>query len=186
MIDYPLRDRVIGRIVADKAALHGDRVFMRFEQREVTYRDLDRLSNRLANGLARMGVGKGTHVALMIDNKPEIVLLYVALGKLGAVSVPLNTAAKGELLAYYVQQSNSELLVADGALIERLAPIASQLKKLRGVLAFGWREVGRHLVDAPVHERLDAREELLRRARSAGRHRGAHVGDVRAHAAPLR
>lgn len=134
MIDYPLKDRVLGRIVADKAALHGERIFMRFEDRQLSYRELDELSNRLANGLARLGVQKGSHVALMIDNKPEIILLYVALGKLGAVSVPLNTAAKGELLAYYLRQSRSELLVVDSALVGRLLPVAGQLEQLRGVV----------------------------------------------------
>ncbi|MEJ6022684.1 ATP-dependent acyl-CoA ligase [Ramlibacter sp. PS4R-6] len=141
MKSYPIRDRVLGRIVADKAREHGDRPFIRFEDRTITYRDLDVLSNKLANGLAARGVTKGTHVALMIENKPEIVLLYVALGKLGAVSVPLNTAAKGELLAYYLEQSDSEVLVADAALVPRLAAIGGRVPKLRNV--FSIAEAGR-------------------------------------------
>jgi len=133
MKTYPIRERVLGRIVAEKAQEHGDRPFIRFEDRTLTYRDLDAISNKLANGLAARGVGKGTHVALMIENKPEIVLLFIALGKLGAVSVPLNTAAKGELLAYYLEQSDSEVLVADVALVPRLAAIGGRVPKLRNV-----------------------------------------------------
>ena len=132
---YPMHERVLGQLVADKAAEHGDRTFIRYRERTVSYRDLDRLSNRLANGLARMGVGFGTHVALMLENSPEIVLLYVALGKLGAVSVPVNTAAKGELLAYYLEQSDSELVIADAELVERLVPVTSQVSKLRFVIS---------------------------------------------------
>src|SRR5207249_12240326 len=98
MKTYPIRDWVIGHLVAEKAALHGDRTFVQFEDRRLSYRELELLSNRIANGLMQVGVGKGTHVALMLDNKPEIILIYFALGKLGAVAVPLNTAAKGELL----------------------------------------------------------------------------------------
>ena len=45
--------------------------------------------------------------------------LIDALGKLGAVSVPVNTAVKGELLAYYLVQSDSELVVADEDLVDR-------------------------------------------------------------------
>lgn len=135
MKSYPIRERVLGRIVADKAREQGERPFIRFEGRTLTYGDLDALSNRLANGLAARGVGKGTHVALMIDNKPEIVLLYVALGKLGAVSVPLNTAGKGALLAYYLEQSDSEFLIADSALVERLVAIRGRVPKLKGVIA---------------------------------------------------
>jgi crotonobetaine/carnitine-CoA ligase len=135
MKTYPIRDRVLGGIVAEKAREHGDRPFLRFEGRTLTYRDLDVMSNKLANGLAARGVRKGTHVALMVENKPEIVLLFIALGKLGAVSVPLNTAAKGELLAYYLEQSDSEVLVADTALVPRLGAIAGRVPKLRNVFS---------------------------------------------------
>ena len=135
MKTYPIRDRVLGRIVADKAREHGNRPFIIFEGRTVTYGDLDTIGNKLANGLAARGVRKGTHVALMIDNKPEIVLLFIALGKLGAVSVPLNTAAKGELLAYYLEQSDSEVLVADAALVPQLGAIGGRVPKLRNVFS---------------------------------------------------
>jgi carnitine-CoA ligase len=135
MTSYPIRERVLGRLVADKAEQHGDRTFIRFEGRTLSYRDLHVISNRLANSLAQRGVRKGTHVALMIDNKPEIVLLYIALGKLGAVSVPLNTAAKGELLAYYLEQSDTEVLIADSPLIERLGAIGGRVPKLRNVIS---------------------------------------------------
>ena len=108
---YPIRERVLGQVVAEKAALHGDRTFVQFEDRRYSYRDVDVLSNRIANGLATMGVKKRTHVAFMLDNKPEVILVLFALSKLGAVAVPLNTAAKGELLAYYVMQSDSEMAI---------------------------------------------------------------------------
>jgi crotonobetaine/carnitine-CoA ligase len=128
---YPMRERVISQVVGDKATLHGDRTFMQFEERRYSYRDMDVLSNRIANGLAQIGVSKATHVALMIDNKPEIILLYFALAKLGAVSVPLNTAAKGELLAYYLTQSDSEMVIADAGLIERVTAVRARVPRIR-------------------------------------------------------
>ena len=98
MISCPMRERVLGRLAAEKAASQGDRPFIYFGDLTISYRELDTLSNRLANGLAALGVKKGTHVALLIENKPEIVLMYFALGKLGAVSVPVNTAVAGMTL----------------------------------------------------------------------------------------
>jgi crotonobetaine/carnitine-CoA ligase len=132
---YPMRERVMGQVVADKAALHGDRTFVQFEDRRYSYRDMDVLSNRIANGLMQMGVTKGTHVAFMLDNKPEIILIYFALSKLGAIAVPLNTAAKGELLAYYLTQSDSEMVIADAALIERIAAVTARTPKLRHMVS---------------------------------------------------
>lgn len=132
---YQMRDRVIGQLVADKAALHGDRTFIQFEDTRYSYLEMDVLSNRFANGLAQLGVKKGTHVAFMVDNKPEIILIYFGLGKLGAVAVPVNTAAKGELLSYYLRQSESEILIADAALVERLGGVVRSTPKLRHVVS---------------------------------------------------
>ncbi len=134
---YPMRERVLGRLAADKAAAHGDRPFIYFQERTISYRELDLVSNRLANGLAALGIGRGTHVALMIENKPEIILLYFALGKLGAVSVPVNTAAKGELLAYYLTQSNSEFMIADGGIADRVIEVEERIPRIRRMLAIG-------------------------------------------------
>ena len=131
---YPIRERVLGQVVAEKAALHGDRTFVQFEDRRYSYRDVDVLSNRIANGLATMGVKKGTHVAFMLDNKPEVILVLFALSKLGAVAVPLNTAAKGELLAYYVMQSDSEMAIVDAALVDRIAAVAARTPKLKHIV----------------------------------------------------
>lgn len=131
---YPIRERVLGQVVAEKAALHGDRTFVQFEDRRYSYRDVDVLSNRIANGLATMGVKKGTHVAFMLDNKPEIILIYFALSKLGAVAVPLNTAAKGELLAYYLTQSDSEMAIVDAALADRIAAVSARTPKLTHIV----------------------------------------------------
>jgi crotonobetaine/carnitine-CoA ligase len=132
---YPIRERVLGRFAADKAAQHGERPFIFYGERTISYRELDEVSNRLANGLAELGVKTGMHIALMIENKPEIILLYFALGKLGAVSVPVNTAAKGELLAYYLVQSDSEFLIADANLVERVDAVAARVPKLRSLIS---------------------------------------------------
>src|SRR5437764_11915109 len=166
MISCPMRERVLGRLAAEKAASQGDRPFIYFGDLTISYRELDTLSNRLANGLAALGVKKGTHVALLIENKPEIVLMYFALGKLGAVSVPVNTAVKGELLAYYLVQSDSELVIADEDLVERLVAVEAQIPKLRRLVSIeketpdssgaqnrGERSSYRNLLEAPDHPR---------------------------------
>ena len=68
----------------------------------MSYRDAEEASNRLANGLLAAGIRAGQHVALLLENRPEVLWIHFALGKIGAVAVPVNNAAKGDLLAYYV------------------------------------------------------------------------------------
>ena len=87
----------------------GDRTWLIFgEQRYTTPR---RTSSPTATptDFVELGVGKGDHVAVMLPNCPEFIWTIWGLAKLGAVTVPLNTAARGELLRYFITQSDSRL-----------------------------------------------------------------------------
>lgn len=117
---YPPAERTIGRILADKARRIGDRPFLHWEGRTYSYADVDDLTNRYARGFARLGVTRGTAVALMLPNCPEVLWVIWGLGKLGAVAVPLNTSAKGDQLAYYLTQSESTWLCVDELWLDRI------------------------------------------------------------------
>ena len=115
MYVYPLEERTVGHILADCARRHSDRPYLRCGDDVYSYADADRLSNELAAGLSQAGVGQGDHVAIMMENCPEYLWLVFALGKLGAVGVPINSAAKGTLLGYYLDDADCVLAVADQA-----------------------------------------------------------------------
>jgi len=126
-----LEQCTIGNAVRLKAEKNGDKTFLRFEGKSFSYREAHELSNRLAHALADIGLRKGQHVAFLMDNKPEILWLYFAAAKLGAVCVPVNTAAKGELLVYYLTQSDSVMLIADVGLASRFATVEAQCPNIR-------------------------------------------------------
>ena len=107
MHDYPLKQRTIGHLLADKARRVGDRTWLIFGEQRYSYAQAHDLSNRYANGFRALGIGKGDHVAVMLPNCPEFIWTIWGLAKLGAVAVPLNTAARGELLRYFITQSDS-------------------------------------------------------------------------------
>lgn len=134
MRHYDTDQRTIGHVLADKAAAIGDRPFLTFESSTVSYAELDQMTNRYANGFADAGVGKGDHVAVMMPNCPEFFYVLWGLAKLGAVAVPLNTAAKGELLSYFLSQSDSTMLCVSGPLLERATPALAAVPAIRTVL----------------------------------------------------
>lgn len=139
---YPLAERTVGKLLAAKAAADGDRPYLYFEDRVFSYAEVDRISNRLANGLRGWGIAHGAHVAVLMDNKPEQLWLYFALCKIGAVSVPVNTAAKGELLAYYLTQSRSAAILLDAAHIGRYRAVAADCPEIARALVVGAAEDG--------------------------------------------
>jgi len=118
---YPYRERTIGRVLAEKAARVGDRPFLHWQGSATTYAEVDRITNAYARGFAELGITKGSTVAVMLPNCPEFLWVCWGLGKLGAVSVPLNTAAKGEQLAYYLRQSGARWVCADAEFLHALA-----------------------------------------------------------------
>jgi len=84
-----------------------------FEQVEepMSYGTLRERVNRLANGLARRGVRKGTHVAVMLPNIEEFPVTWLALARLGAVMIPVNIAYTPRELAYVLDNGDAEFLI---------------------------------------------------------------------------
>ena len=137
MQDLPLDQRTIGHVLAAKAAANGERTLLIWGERRYFYSEMHALTNRYANGFGAAGVRKGDHVAVMLGNCPEFLFTVWGLGKIGAVAVPLNTAAKGDLLAYYLAQSDSTRLVTETEFAARLAQVLPDVPALRHVFALG-------------------------------------------------
>ncbi len=134
---YPLTQRTVGHILADKARRNGSRTFLSFEGEEISYEALHIRTNRLANGLRGLGIGRGDRVGLLLDNTPDLLLLELALGKIGAIAVPINAAARGDLLRYFVAQSECVAVVVEGSLADRLWAHEEALSRVRLVIARG-------------------------------------------------
>lgn len=86
---------ILGRSVARNARLYPERPAIITEDgATLTHREFADRVWRLASGLSRRGVRKGTRVALLARNSADYLCLYFALGSIGAWMVPLNTALK--------------------------------------------------------------------------------------------
>ena len=114
-----------------------DRVFLDFDGALYTYAEVDALSTRLAHGFAALGVKPGETVASMLDNNLEGVLVWLAANKLGAISVPVNTAYKGEFLRHQVFDSGARLIVAEADYVQRIQAVAEGLPVLETILSRG-------------------------------------------------
>ena len=81
--------------------------------RTLTYGDLETGSARLANALVEAGVQPGDRVAVQVEKSPEVVLLYLACLRAGAVYLPLNTAYTLNELAYFIGDAQPRVVVCD-------------------------------------------------------------------------
>jgi len=86
----------------------------------VDYETLDRWSNKAANALGELGVGKGDRVALVMGNCREFVFLWFGLAKIGAVHVAINARLKGDALLYQIRHCDPCCLVIDEEVLHSL------------------------------------------------------------------
>jgi crotonobetaine/carnitine-CoA ligase len=116
-----------------KAKALGDKVFLRFENDRITYKQMDERANRVANALFRLGAGPGVGVANMLPNSPETLYTHFAIQKLGAYSVPVNTELKGEHLSYILDHSEAKILVTHNDLAGSFRKVREQCPKIAHV-----------------------------------------------------
>lgn len=128
---------VLGDVLRSRAGTDPTAAFLRFRDGDLSFGEVDALADRYARGLAAEGVGHGDHVAVMLPNCKEFVPLIVALARLGAVAVPVNTAYHGELLRHVLDSADVSTLVVDAGYIDRLPPVVTQVPDLGRVIVRG-------------------------------------------------
>lgn len=130
------QDTVIAAL--DRAvAAHPERVLLDFSGELYTYADVDKLSTRMANSLAALGVKSGQTVVTMLDNNIDAVVTWLAVNKLCAVSVPINTALRGEFLRHQIADAGTALVICEADYAQRIAEVSKDLREVKLVLQRG-------------------------------------------------
>ena len=143
MRDDTLEQKTIGRVLAERAARIPERPFLICQGQTTSYGEVESITNRYANGFSAFGIRHGDHVAVMLPNCPEFLWVIWGLGKIGAVAVPLNTAVKGDLLRYFLDQSDASCVIVDDECVDRVAALAPSLNKVRSYVYRGEREAAK-------------------------------------------
>ncbi|MEI7446879.1 MAG: class I adenylate-forming enzyme family protein [Burkholderiales bacterium] len=188
-------DRVV-RCVADRPpTVHAmfERSLARDPAREAmvcdgrrwTWAALDDAAGRLAAALDADGIARGDRVAMLVSNRPEFVIVLLAVLRLGAIAVPVSVREQGPGLAYVLGQCGAAGIVFDDELADRL-PAPGEVPSLRMRLPAS--EAGARAADAsrtPRREAAPVGEEdtavILYTSGTTGRPKGAmlsHLGIV--------
>lgn len=104
----------LGALIDQAAAEAGDQLLWTFVEsgETITYDEMRRRVNGLAAKLVAIGVGKGTHVGVMLPNIPAMPLTWLALARIGAVMVPINNAYRSRELAHVVTAAGVSWIIA--------------------------------------------------------------------------
>ncbi len=107
----PTSKRTAADLIERRAARQPDAVFVRFEGREKSYAEYNAAANRIAHWALEKGLGKGSVVALLMENRPEYLEVWSGLAKLGVTTALLNTNLTGKALAHVLEEADCHALV---------------------------------------------------------------------------
>ncbi|MEN7536015.1 long-chain-fatty-acid--CoA ligase [Aurantiacibacter flavus] len=105
-----LRKRVLTEALDHSVTTYPDRVAVDFLGREWTYAELSEAVDRLAGGLADVGLGKGDRLGLCLPNTPYSVIVYFAVLRLGAIVVNLNPLYSEHELEFLIADSGAKII----------------------------------------------------------------------------
>ncbi len=97
--------------IATHARRSPDRPGLIMNDVTVTYKELDRRTNALANALLQLGIEPGDRISILMHNSPEILQAWSAAGKIAVTPIALNYRFKEDELAYIINDSESRLLI---------------------------------------------------------------------------
>lgn len=124
----------LGRMLEETCRRSPDREAVIHENTRLTYRELNRDVNALANHLTSLGIKKGDKVALMLVNCPEFVISYFAIVRIGAVAVTLNAMSTAYELQHLLADSDSRALITAATLARRYEEIKGEAPLCRHLL----------------------------------------------------
>lgn len=91
-----------------------------FEEKVFSYAVLNELANRATNGLQSLGIKCGDRVALFLPNIPEFIIAYLAILKLGAVVISVNSMLKRDEIRFILNDSEAVAAITTESLREQI------------------------------------------------------------------
>ena len=125
---YPLDPKIttLPALVRSRMAAP-DKLFIRnADGRDFSYEDFWTLSGRIAHALAETGVQKGDRVAVQVEKSPEVIALFLACARAGAVFLPLNTAYTLAELDYFIGDAEPRLVVVSPDRVAGIGELAAR------------------------------------------------------------
>ena len=117
----------IGDLLSRHARYQPDKLALVFEDTRWSYREYNRSVNRLANALLDLGIKKGDKIATLLPNCLELLEVYWAVAKVGAVVVPMSTLLLNKGLISLLNDSDAAMVVANSDFVDTLNQIRDDL-----------------------------------------------------------
>jgi len=113
---------------------HLNKVAIEFNEKKVTFDEVYRTSNKIANALRNISVNKGDRVALFLSNNIELIYFIAGILKNGSIVVPMNTYFKEEEAKYILNNSGAKVILTDEERLPIIKNIQKDLNELKYII----------------------------------------------------
>lgn len=127
-LNYSKGQKPLHEYLRDNARMNPEKVAIIWYGREITYKELDDLSEGFATYLSKSGLKKGEHVALFLSNSPQYFIAHYGIQKIGAVVGPCSPLFKEWELEYQLNDMQAKVIVAVDSVYDVIAKVQSKTK----------------------------------------------------------
>ncbi|MEW6443943.1 MAG: AMP-binding protein [bacterium] len=149
-------------VLDEQAEKLGDKPFLYlvYQDRTVSYREMNENANRAADYLLRLGARPGDGIATLMGNSPQFLDLFFGMQRLGMYMVPVNTSLRGDSLSYIIDNSDAKFLIVDHDLMDVYRTVQQELPRVQKVVV--------NTLEAPAGFQMPAGSLDLRAAYGGG------------------
>jgi long-chain acyl-CoA synthetase len=152
--------QTISRMLEGTAHYEPERIAVIFGDHRITYRDLDRGVNRMANGFIELGLSPGDRAMLFMKNSPILVTTYFALLRAGLTVVPLNVMNRRHEIVHIGLDTAAAAIIADEDLWLDVALVKDDLPELKRIIINGPGKIDGTVKLADVAAHSDANPQV--------------------------
>jgi 2-aminobenzoate-CoA ligase len=125
----------LGELAVDRNAKRfPDRPAIYYEDKKITWGELEVAVNKAGNALLALGVGHNDRVGLYMPNRPEWLIVNFAIWKIGGIPVLINHLFRADNVKYMANDSGAKVIVADGETVDELLKVRDNLSTVQNVI----------------------------------------------------
>ncbi len=134
-LDYPVQ--LYDELLTNAAQRFPENTAIVFKDIKLTYREVESLTNTLANALLGLGVKPGQKVCLFMTNRPEYIIGWNAIARIGAVVTPMNPSYKEREVAYQLGNSEAVAAIVQNELLPLVQSVRGESDYLKHIVTVG-------------------------------------------------
>lgn len=145
----------VSHIIRRHVAEHPEKTAIIFEDRPISYAELDRLITRTADGLLKTGLNRGDVLSLFLPSLPELIIGYLGTVRAGLKVNVVNAMLREQEVAYILKDCRSRAVLVDPSRLPIIEAAKPDLDSLEKVIVLGDTKRANHISFASVLEQGD-------------------------------